>query len=65
MKKRPKGFLAHLFGKASQERDREVGSYVQELHEYLWRVVRVARPGAGGNLNQCVDKAIEELEKPR
>ena len=58
MKDRPDGFL-------SDERihNTEVFDYIRELHEYLWRFVRVALPGASGHLDDYVDKAIEKMER--
>jgi hypothetical protein len=58
MKPRPDGFLSqkHI------DHDSEVFDYIVELHEYLWRVARVAFPGASGHLTNYVDRAIEKLE---
>jgi len=56
MKDRPKGFLAN--GQASKE----ILDYVSELHRYLWRVVRVALPGASCDLSYLIDGALLNLE---
>ena len=58
MKQRPDGFLKDLYNP-----DTEVGDYVRELHEYLWRFVRVRFPWASGTLDKYVDAAIEDAER--
>jgi len=58
MKKREKYFL-------SEEKiphDSEPFDYIAELHEYLWRFIRVFNPGASGNLDRHLDDLIELLE---
>jgi len=57
MKKRTNGFLADEFRGGT-----EVADYIRELHEYLWRVVRVALPNANGRLGDHLDIAMRELE---
>jgi hypothetical protein len=32
-----------------------------ELHNYLWKVVSVVRPGASGNLSDHLDEAMDLL----
>lgn len=59
MKPRPHGFLGH----EKIARDSEIFDYIVELHEYLWRVVNVAVPGASGSLSSYLPQAIEILEK--
>lgn len=54
MRKRPDGFLADIF----QDGDKEVASYIRELHEYLWEFVRCEIPGASGSLSDFVANAI-------
>ena len=56
---RPDGFLAHLYdiGKPIEDRDRQVGRYIAELHDYLWRFVWAAIPGASGNLGDYLPSA--------
>ena len=61
MKKRPRGFIAE----DKIDHDGEIFDYIKELQEYLWRVVRVAHPGAGGGLCECIDPALEKLELKR
>lgn len=58
MKNRPQGFLSE----ENISHNSEVFDYVEELHEYLWRFVRVARPGASGNLGELLDGIIDSLE---
>ena len=60
MKKRTNGFLEHLYpdGVAPTE----VGEYVNELHNYLWRFVRVEFPFSNGDLAKYLDVAIESAE---
>lgn len=38
--------------------------YLNELHDYLWKFVRIALPGAQGQLSDHLDIALRELEKP-
>jgi len=61
MKPRPKGFLV----KGPLGANTEQFDYVRELHQYLWRFVRVVLPGASGNLSDYIDDAIEKLEQER
>lgn len=63
METRSRGFLAHLYDNPSVPRDAEVGRYVTELHEYLWRFVRAEMPGASGNLGQFLDDAVSRAEQ--
>lgn len=58
MKSRPQGFLSE----ENISHESEVFDYVSELHGYLWRLVRVARPGASGDLGNLLDSVIESLE---
>lgn len=58
MKHRPDGFLAE----SNIPHDSEVFDYIRELHEYLWRFVRISNPGAGGNLSEYIDNSIDHLE---
>lgn len=55
MIERPKGFLD------PEKLDGHVFDYVRELHEYLWQVVRVVKPGASGRLTDHLDDAIDKL----
>ena len=59
MKKRTKGFLAE----DKIDHKSEIFSYIQELHRYLWRVIRCAGVGEWGTLDKHLDDAIEKLEK--
>ena len=59
MKERERGFLA------PDKLPADVFDYVRELHELLWRVARVAYPGASGDLTDLIEGAIERLEKHR
>ena len=61
MKLRTPGFLAqeHI------DHDSEVFNYIAELHEYLWKFVRVANPGANGHLGNYVDASLETLQDLR
>jgi hypothetical protein len=61
MKTRPLGFL-------NPERiphDSEAFDYIRELHEYLWRFVRVYYPGASGDLSHWVDPVLSKVEAGR
>jgi len=58
MKERTDGFLSEK----QISHDSEIFDYIKELHEYLWRFVRVAFPGASYRLDMHVDNAIEKLE---
>lgn len=60
MKNRPKRFLAT----ENIPHDSEPFSYICELHEYLWRVVRSVFPEASGKLSDHLDEAVEWLETP-
>lgn len=61
MKKRTKGFLQDKF----ISHDSVQFDYISELHEYLWRVIRVAFPDVSGRLCMYLDSAIEKLEAER
>lgn len=61
MKPRTEGFLSE----ENISHESEQFDYIAELHNYLWRFVRSAFPGVGGNLNNWIDPAIEKLESPR
>jgi len=54
MKERSKGFL----GEDKTDQDGEIFDYINELHGYLWRFVRLSNPSASGNLHNFVDKAL-------
>jgi len=58
MKTRPKGFISdeHI------SHESEIFDYIGELHDYLWRFVRVAKPGASGSLSDFVDTVIDGFE---
>ena len=58
MKKRPDGFLAEQYCPDTSE----IGDYIKELHEYLWRVVWTVLPHAGGHLSNYLDIVVAELE---
>ena len=58
MKPRPLHFIAD----DKIDHDGEIFDYIRELHEYLWRFVHIAFPGAGGSLKNYVDPAIDKLE---
>ena len=58
MKARPLGFI----DSSKIDHDGEPFDYICELHEYLWRVVRAMRPGAGGSLQYFLDEEVENLE---
>lgn len=55
MKTRPSGFLS------LEVVPEETFDYVRELHDYLWRFVRLIDPGASGSLSDFVDKALADL----
>lgn len=54
MKKRSRYFI----GEDKIDHNGEIFDYITELHGYLWRFVRVAIPGAQGNLKDWVDAAL-------
>jgi hypothetical protein len=58
MKERNNGFLSpqHI------DQEGEIFDYIAELHDYLWRFVRVQRPGASGNLRNFLDEALNKAE---
>ncbi len=58
MKDRPRYFLSD----ENIDQEGEAFDYIRELHDYLWRFVRVAIPGASGSLSDFVDNAIGKLE---
>ncbi len=58
MKDRSKGFLADEYCPDVSE----IGDYISELHGYLWRVIYVIPPNAGGKLQDYLDIAMRELE---
>jgi len=59
MKDRPKGILAE----ENISHDSEIFDYVRELHEILWRFVRVEYPDAGGRLDKWLPVALAKAEK--
>lgn len=61
MKYRARGFLAQ----EKIDHESEIFDYIKELHDYLWRVVRVVYPGAGGSLDWYLDDVMNELESGR
>lgn len=60
LKERPKAFLAEVFQEPT--RQPEVADYISELHEYLWRFVRVEFPWAQGDLKDYLRLAVESAE---
>ena len=62
MIKRTPGFLSD---NNISHNDSEIFDYIKELHEYLWRFVRVSIPRASGKLNDFVDVAINIAEGGR
>lgn len=58
MKRRTQGFLSepHILHES------EIFDYIKELHEYLWRFVRVYNKGASGNLSEFIDYAADIAE---
>ncbi len=61
MKERAKGFLRDdLIPHDSEQFD-----YIRELHDYLWRVVRLADPSASGSLRDYLPHAIDMIERLR
>ena len=61
MRSRPLGFINDEFIAHHSEQF----EYIQELHEYLWRFIRVEFPGACGSLCNYVDTAVEKAEQRR
>ena len=59
MKGRPKYFLAE----DKIDQDGEVFDYIRELHDYLWRFVRIFNHSASGSLHDFVDEALSDGEK--
>jgi len=59
MKTRTKGFLRdELISHKSEQFD-----YISELHGYLWRFVKCELPGAGGNIEDYIEIALQQAEK--
>ena len=58
MKTRPDRFLSY----DKIDHNSEIFHYIQELHAYLWRVIRAVNPGASGAIDDHLDQAIDELE---
>jgi len=58
MKPRTDGFLSE----ENIPHDSEQFDYIRELHDYLWRFVRVSNPGASGNLGDYIDGAVDSAE---
>ena len=61
MNKRPYWFLSEK----KIDHDGEIFDYILELHDYLWRTIRAAYPGAGGSIQDWIDPALEKLEYKR
>jgi len=61
MKTRPSGFLSE----DNIAHDSEIFDYIRELHEYLWRYVRLFRSGASGSLSSTVDAVLDDAESKR
>jgi hypothetical protein len=59
MKERSQGFLSE----EKIDHESEPFKYIVELHDYLWRFVRVIFPGAQGQLSVYLDAAIDIAEK--
>lgn len=59
MKKRERGFISE----GNIDHDGEIFDYIKELHEYLWKFVRVLYPEASGSLNDWLDDALEIAPK--
>jgi len=55
MKPRPTGFLSqnHI------NHDSEIFDYIKELHSYMWILLRIIKPGCGGDLRNIIDKIIK------
>lgn len=58
MKKRPDGFLSE----ENINHNCEIFNYIQELHEYLWKFIRLQLPYSSGNIDSFIDEAIEIME---
>jgi hypothetical protein len=58
MKNRTPGFLSDK----NISHDSEQFNYIVELHDYLWRFVRLYIPGASGNLDKYIDAVLQEEE---
>ena len=61
MKDRPNGFI----GEDKVDHDGEVFDYIKELHEYLWRFVRLFSPSASGSLADLIDCVLDDVESKR
>ena len=59
MKNRPTGFLSQ----SEIDHNGTIYNYIQELHGYLWRVIRAIDPLASGKLSDYLDDAIAKLEE--
>lgn len=61
MKERPKGFLRDEI----IPHNSEAFDYIRELHDLLWRFVRIEYPGAGGDLKEWIPIALAAAESPK
>ena len=61
MKDRERGFI----GEDKVDHNGEVFDYIAELHEYLWRYVRLFVPSASGSLSDWVDCVLDDVESKR
>lgn len=58
MKDRPQGFMS----KEKLDHDGEIFDYIRELHDYLWRFIRISCPRASGPLGEWLDKTLEDID---
>lgn len=58
MKKRPLYYLSdeHI------SHNSEAFDYIKELHEYLWTIIRIVKPGASGQINDYLDEVITKIK---
>ena len=61
MKQRPAGFIAE----DKVDHNGEIFDYIRELHEYLWKFVRIFYPMASGSLNEWLDQTLDDIESKR
>ena len=58
MKQRPSGFLSA----ENIDHDSEIFDYIRELHDYLWRYVKLYDPSASGKLSEYIDPVLDRGE---
>ena len=61
MRERQKYFLAE----DKIDQNGEIFDYIRELHEYLWRFVRLFHPSASGSICDWIDETLNDVKVGR